>query len=83
MGKVRARSSAVLKRLRGRFCEVLVFAGAGWGPELPIALWDDRGGSGARTPEGADRNVAGAPAFPTRFRLRYSRIHAALSAGSL
>ena len=71
-----------LPSLRGPFRANPVFAGAGWGPELPIVFGDTRRGSGARTTEDAARNDAGAPVFPRRFRLRYSRIQATLCAGS-
>jgi eukaryotic-like serine/threonine-protein kinase len=59
-----------------------VFAGAGWGPELSTVLGDTRQGSGAGTLGDADRNDAGALICPKRFRLRYSRIQAALCAGA-
>jgi len=72
---------AVLKLLRACFRATSVFAGASWGPELPIAFWDTRGGSDARTPEDTAGSNAGALTRSTRFRLRYSRIQAALCAG--
>jgi len=81
-GKVRASCSAVLKVIRAPFRENPVFGGKFWGSELPIVLGDTRGGSGVHTLEVADVNDAGSLVFPVRFRLRYSRIHAALCAGS-
>ena len=59
-----------------------LFAGANWEPELPIVFGDARGDSGTRPPEDATGSGAGAPTRPTRFRLRYSRIHAARRDGS-
>jgi hypothetical protein len=65
--------------MRGRFRATPLFAGAGGGPELSIVFGETRKGSGAGTLGDADRNDA---VFPRRFRLRYSRIQAALCAGS-
>jgi hypothetical protein len=39
-GNVRVSCSAVLKLLRARLRATPVFAGAGWGPELPIVFGD-------------------------------------------
>ena len=81
-GKVRARSSAVLNLLRTRFPATLVFAVAGWGPELSVDVGKTREGSGARTIAGGDGRNTGEDVCPTRFRLRYFRIQAARCAGS-
>jgi len=82
MGKGCASSSAVLKLLRADLRTNPVLRGVGCGPDLSIIGRAVGEGSGARTPEGVNGSDAGACICPTRFRLRYSRIHAALRARS-
>jgi hypothetical protein len=55
-----------------------MFAGASWGPALSIIRLRTLEGSGARTIEGVEGPDTGALVRISRFRLRYSRIQAAL-----
>ena len=58
------------------------FGAGGWVSDLSIICHETRGRSGARTREAVDGTTAGVSPRPKRFRLRYSRIQAALCAGS-
>ena len=82
LGKARARSNALLKLLPAGLSTNPVFAGASWGPALSTIRLRTLERSGARTIEGVEGTATGALICPKRFRLRYSRIHAALCAGS-
>ena len=82
MGKVRASSSAVLKLLREAFRTGPAFAGADCGRGLSFIRPRTFEGSGARTIEGVEGADTGTLVRISRFRLRYSRIQAALCAGS-
>jgi hypothetical protein len=62
-----------MKLLRTAFLTGPVFVTTGSGAE-PITSCCETRGSGARTTDGADGGDASSPAFPVRFRLRYSRI---------
>ena len=81
LGKVRVSSNAVLKALRAPFRTNPV-AGVGCGPGLSIIRSRTLEGSGARTIDGVEGIDTGALVCISRFRLRYSRIQAALCAGS-
>jgi len=81
-GKVRASSSAVLKLPRAACRTKPVFGGAAWGLDLCIVGRETGEGSRAQKIGGGDGGVTSALIRPSRFRLRYSRIQAALCAGS-
>ena len=81
-GKGRASSKAVLKLLPVPSRTDPVFGRAGRGLGLFMIRQGTLEGSGIRTMEGDDASDTGALIFAARFRLRYSRIQAALRAGS-
>jgi len=71
-----------LKLLPAGFRTNPVFGDMGCGPLRSIVGQMVREVSGARAAEGGVRSDTGALVRISRFRLRYSRIHAALRAGS-
>jgi hypothetical protein len=81
MGKGCVNSNAILKLLPAPFWTNPIFGDSGCEPDFRI-LWEACEGSGARTIERGNGNDKGELIRRSRFRLRYSRIHVALRAGS-